>query len=424
MRSVTSERGVNEMDKDVYPAAASLSGPLTPMPESRVAVVQIEQKDRAAAAARLMADQHPDPYHAGERFLQAASALKLDLRWFWGVPDATGVSEFSQVLLAIIGSGRTAMLFLSPAAHSKGLWRSLGRGMVKEESVRARLERVTLLERAITSLGGVGSGSGTGDGGPGAGSIALVQALLEPPAGAVGEAFEAGGFLRLGDLAYLRKPFVPTSVLEGASLHAGVMMGPWPKGVEVLSLAALLGAGEVASMDERIEDERVDAMLIRALERSYIDTLDCPELCGLRTIEDVLVSHKGVGQLDPRLWWLVLHEGQAAGCVMFTPVRETDSVELVYLGLGPELRGLGLGKLLLREAIEAVEVWWHSAQRRANAGAGASAGASDVVAASRVGNLSGGITLAVDVRNVPALKLYRAAGFVRSAVRVPFVRSV
>lgn len=37
---------------------------------------------------------------------------------------------------------------------------------------------------------------------------------------------------------------------------------------------------------------------------------------------------------------------------------------------------------------------------------------------------TGGLTCAVDTRNVPAMRLYRRLGFVRFGLRLPFVRGL
>lgn len=361
-----------------------------------IPVVQIGSDHLQAGAARLMADQHPDPYHAGDRFLQAARMLNLDLRWFWGVPaDPSGSEsgEFRQVLLAVPGSGRTAMLFLSPPPHPRGLWRPSPRsvasskgaptGSVMTEPHRALLERRTLLDAAARRLAQPDAG------------VVLGQALLEPPSQALVEAFLAAGFQRLGDLAYYRKAFARTA------LSSETPAGPeWPAGVRVVSLAELEPAHDRSS---------IDGLLAAALERSYVDTLDCPELCGMRTLADVLESHRSVGQFEPRLWWVVTIDGRPAGCAMFSPVRETDTVELVYLGLGPELRGKRLGRALMVRALNELGRLVETARP------------SDPLHGMA---LAGGITLAVDTRNTPAARLYRSLGFTRTGVRIPLVRSL
>ena len=91
--------------------------------------------------------------------------------------------------------------------------------------------------------------------------------------------------------------------------------------------------------------------LIEALDKSYEDTLDCPELCGVRTTEDVLASHKATGDFDPEHWWLVQLDGRPEGCVLMSRCPDQGALELVYLGLSTALRGRGLGRLLLDRAI-------------------------------------------------------------------------
>ena len=76
----------------------------------------------------------------------------------------------------------------------------------------------------------------------------------------------------------------------------------------------------------------------KALERSYVDTLDCPELCGLRVVDDVLESHRSVGVFDPGMWWLVMAEDEPEGCMLLSACPEQNAVELVYLGISPRLR--------------------------------------------------------------------------------------
>ena len=138
------------------------------------------------------------------------------------------------------------------------------------------------------------------------------------------------------------------------------------------------------------------AALAAALEHSYIDTMDCPELCGLRHIDDVLDSHRSTGTYDPTWWYLVRHNAQPAGAMLLNRCPEMRSVELVYLGLGTGVRGKGLGSRLLRMGMnrvhEAFPGW--------------------------------SVTCAVDARNAPALALYESLGFAAYAKRGAYVRSL
>ncbi len=355
----------------------------------------MKEEDRRHAAARLMCDQHPDPLVAGERFLGAAELLGMDTRLLWGAQEQSPAfrspgRRFAQAILAVPGSGGTAMLFLSPPPSPTGAWRDeVARpktpelGQAREE--RALGQRVALIE---TACGYLASTSPQG---------LLVQALVDPPApnraGAqqVIRAFEHAGFLRLGDLAYLRRPVPLPSRARPAKPAA---TGGLPAGVRVQSVADLRLGGA--------SGEEIDAWLLAALERSYVDTKDCPELCGLRSPTDVLESHKAVGQLDERLWLIAFDEEGAQGCALLSPNRDGDCVELVYLGLGTRLRGRGLGRRLMEMSIATME---------------------DLLRAGAIPlSMHGGLTCAVDTRNDPAMRLYEGLGFKSFSVRVPLVK--
>jgi len=119
------------------------------------------------------------------------------------------------------------------------------------------------------------------------------------------------------------------------------------------------------------------------LERTYLDTLDCPELNGTRSIGEVVEGHKAQGVFHPDYWWLVFHHEQAVGVVMLAEMSEAMTWELIYFGLVPEARGQGFGRAMLVHAMHALL-------------------AQPTIA----------LTLAVDARNLPALALYESLGFI------------
>lgn len=343
-----------------------------------VRLARVSPDRRLDAAARLVGDQTDDPYSAARRFLESAADLHIDLSLMWATEGPRG--DVRQASLAVPGSGRTVMLFVSGPPRRR---RAAGAGADLGSGTSPTRERVAVLRAACDHCSRAE--------GPRQASM-LAQSLLEPREADAVVAFRAAGFTQLGDLAYLRRvaPAPPPPA------------DPLPPDVSVASVAALLAAGE--------RDRDIDADLKRALSESYIDTLDCPELCGLRTIDDVLESHRAVGRFDPGLWWLVRRRGVAEGCVLLNVCPEHDSVELVYLGLSPAVRGHGLGSALLALALRQV----------LGAAAPAESGGIEGVPARCVVG-PGGITCAVDTRNVAAMRLYRAAGFQRFAVRVPMV---
>ena len=326
--------------------------------------------------------------------------LRVDLDLMWctaeerpGIGGAGDTTHVRQGVLAVIGSGRTAMRFVSGPERRGKPWPGTAKlrvlaGMAMAE---AHHERIRLIQHACEQVGRPGP--------EGKARAVLAQALLEPREVDGAQAFVGAGFLRLGDLAYMRRPLPragPGRALEQAANPE------WPDGLRVASVESLIQGGHGA--------ERVDAWLSQALERSYIDTRDCPELCGMRGISDVLESHRAVGVFDPSLWWIALDRaGAACACLLLSPCPEQDSVELVYLGIGPEARGKGLGSKFLAFGLR--HLYETVLSPREHAGH------------PRVGG-AGGVTCAVDTRNTPAMKLYRHAGFERFGLRVPFVRAI
>jgi ribosomal protein S18 acetylase RimI-like enzyme len=120
-----------------------------------------------------------------------------------------------------------------------------------------------------------------------------------------------------------------------------------------------------------------------ALLATQEGTLDCPELNGTRTEEELLAgfAHPGAhyAAFDPAA------PETPVGVVMLAVGDEPGAVELTYLGVVPAARGRGHGDGLLAFAL-------------------ADAGRSGAAV----------LTLFVDARNEPALRLYRRRGFVET----------
>ena len=115
----------------------------------------------------------------------------------------------------------------------------------------------------------------------------------------------------------------------------------------------------------------------------------------MRPTEDVLDSHRATGAFDPNRWWLVTLEGEPEGCCLMTHCPSHRSVELVYIGLSPAIRGKGVGSRVLCTALRAVR-----------------------------GIDADEVTCAVDRANAPALRLYAALGFEEFTGRAAFVKRV
>ena len=117
------------------------------------------------------------------------------------------------------------------------------------------------------------------------------------------------------------------------------------------------------------------------LWRSYEQTQDCPEVNGLRTLQEIIVGHQAQGVYDPEHWWLARQAGQPVAALLVAKVPE-QGWDLSYVGVVPEARRRGIGQALTRKTLEEAR----------------SAGALQ-------------LTLAVDTRNLPAWNLYRHLGF-------------
>jgi len=317
--------------------------------------VRIPIELRVEAAARLVGDSAGSRSAAARRMIAIAGAQGIDLSLMWGTLTRDGHGQpngVRQVCLFVPGSGRTAMLLVSHPLEC-GL----------EAERRESAERASCVEAACAF-----AASPAWD----RARVSLAQALPDPQEYWAVDALVQAGFRPVGDLSYMR------CGVEGLDLSEPIT---WPQGVVV---RAVQGAGPG-------EPDR--ARIIEALERTYIGTLDCPDLCGLRATSDVLDSHRSTGHFDPRYWWLVLWRGEPHGCVFFSHTPELASAELVYFGLSPELRGKGLGASLMRMGL------------------------------SRVAHLPiEQVTCAVDLRNTPALKLYERLGFERCGRRTAMVR--
>lgn len=391
--------------------------------------VRLREDHWRSAAERLVAPsgvRGAAARAAAERFLMSADAIGIDMRLSWGVLDHTGKSV-REVCLAVLSPGRAAMLLLSGTSenptstptntpipphtsttnsksgfHLPTRFRrnppppipktsqtntqdstSASPDLDHALSIPARYplhaERVACILAATDAL------SDPADAGlpfDQASTPVIAQALLETKEHAGLAAFIDAGYLRVGQLAYLR---ANTTAATADNNHLQPVPTYWPTGIRVLPLADLP------------EPDR-DKAIIQALERTYEGTLDCPELCGLRSTADVLDSHKSVGEFDPALWWIVMHDDQPAGCSLLNVNPPLQAAELVYFGLSQSIRGKGLASPLLRLSMAAA-----CRSKRATIKS---------------------VLCAVDLRNTPALRLYKRAGFEQTQVRIPLIRQL
>jgi mycothiol synthase len=129
-------------------------------------------------------------------------------------------------------------------------------------------------------------------------------------------------------------------------------------------------------------DHSTHELFKQVIAQTYQDSLDCPELENMRDMEDVICAHKASGEFDRMLWNVLLMNDQPAGVLLLSPLRNSDMMELTYMGLGREYRGQKLGLFLLSKAMRDMDQ-----------------------------SALAGLTLAVDQRNHPAHQIYLRFGF-------------
>ncbi len=132
-----------------------------------------------------------------------------------------------------------------------------------------------------------------------------------------------------------------------------------------------------------------------AILASYEDTLDCPGLLGLRQIDDIIAGHMGAGEFKPDLWHAIYRDDQPVGVLLVNLLPSQHAVELVYLGLTPAFRGIGLAPKLVEHAL-GIAREHHMSQ----------------------------LILAVDEKNTPALRLYRRSRLIPQARKVALIQTL
>lgn len=322
------------------------------------------------AAHRLVEASAPGDGDAGRRFLAAARTNHIALDNFRVSVDQ-GNGRVREAVLIVPGAGHTGMVFTS-----------------QPKDTTAQSELAAVLSSACRAAKG----------------MKLAQALLLPSEGGVTAALSLAGFQNLAGLAYMRRRGDHRSMIAPAGPFAeaiGADSVRWEVDHERMPKGGTRGGTVVeryGALIARVGRDAARHMLRDALIASYRETLDCPELCRLRDPEDVLESHLAVGTHDPTLWWVVRSDSSPLGAMLWSPLAggtepARDTAELVYIGLAPELRGIGLGGHLLSYGLAELD------QRRIHEA-----------------------TCAVDLTNEPALALYAAHGFRRFAERVAWVK--
>lgn len=198
------------------------------------------------------------------------------------------------------------------------------------------------------------------------GGLALAQLLIEPTEAPLIEAYVACGFERMAELIYLG---LTVRQAPPVDLPPGFVLAGW--------------------------SEPTRPLFAQAIAESYRDSLDCPRLTGLRTMDEVIASHQASGVFAPEGWTVLMEGDRPVGVCLVNRASALDSVELVYLGLAPSVRGRGLGAALFRHALGLCQ---------------------------RLGD--GRLMLAVDAKNHPAQKLYYRYGMHRICCRAAMLNDL
>jgi len=260
-------------------------------------------------------------------FIEYARRLSLDPTRSWLI-RADGRAIASCICLE--SPGRTAMLFVTPvgvAGSDRGVIDLVRHAAVEEE------------DRGIR----------------------LLQVVLPVDDSATQAALGSAGFCELAILEYLE---CPISSLGASEPVRAIQSG---EGADY----------EWITYDVRHHREFADLVLA-----TYDGSLDCPGLAGLREIDDVIAGHKSSGLFVADRWVLLRRDGVAIACVLLveSPLRPT--IEIVYTGVHPEYRGLGVGAYAVRYGLWLGERGGFTA-----------------------------VTLAVDSANHPARRVYESLGF-------------
>jgi mycothiol synthase len=189
--------------------------------------------------------------------------------------------------------------------------------------------------------------------------VCIVQALRDLESTLQTQALLDAGFKHVTDLLYM---FCDTARVSPHAPETRLRFEPW-------------SAAE-------------NARLARLIERTYVHSLDCPAVDGIRPVEDVMAGYRATGVFDPSRWLLVTRRDANSdekidiGCLLLADHPTTDQFELVYMGVVPEERGHGWGFDMVRHAL----CQTHRAERKR-------------------------LVLAVDSANRPGVRMYASAGF-------------
>ena len=136
--------------------------------------------------------------------------------------------------------------------------------------------------------------------------VKVAQALLSPEEAPFAAALPRNGFAHVTQLWFLRH-----------------------------DLRALTQPGSPMRLDYRTYDPADPSAFHQTLQRTYEDTLDCPELNGARDVAEVVAGHRGLGRFDPGRWFLAQADGEPVGVLLLMEAVEAGDWEISYVGVVP-----------------------------------------------------------------------------------------
>ena len=309
-------------------------------PHLRIDRAPGDQQRLALAVLLTGLPREEDP--AVDQFLQFAREQTLDLGDLWlARHDRRPVAA----ALLVTGPGSAAMLFHSPIRTRADI------------DHHAQLLRTVCQPRETSKL-------------------RLIQSLLDPHQRLERQALESASFEALAVLVYMQRAAQPA---EGSRPDQPPSpLDPRDPAIQTLHYTA-------ARRD----------LFARAIQASYEQTLDCPRLLGVRSMDDIIDGHMATGEFNPRLWHVFVKDDEPVGVMLLASLPAKQAVELVYLGVSLPWRGRGLARRMMTLALDVA----------------ARAGASSML-------------LAVDEQNTPALRLYRSLAFRPTARKTAMIRTI
>ncbi len=277
----------------------------------------------------LTGQNSPHSVQAAHRFLEYAQINELDLKYFYTASSDPKGNDLLSAGLIVPCQGKAGMFFLNPLSSSA--------------DAPSASQLISHIYQQVDPE-----------------DINLLQSLLEPRQDLEQKAFKDAGFDPLAKLLYMQRRSRKDDELG--------LLDFSKEGIAVVNWSAAN-----------------KPYFERAILKSYEQTLDCPSLVGLRSIDDIIEGHMATGSFDPNLWFALHRNDEAVGVLLLARLPEQDSLEVVYLGVSDNWRGNKIAKKLVFHAI-------------------------GLCKSSKLSHL----ILAVDENNSPAIGLYRAVDFLPS----------